>query len=162
MSLTSPPATLRAVADSDSAALIGLIEACWAPYPGCVLDVDAEEPWLLAPAAAYAEWGGVMWVATLDGAVVGCVGFKPYLNLAELKSLYVAAAARRRGLGERLTRLVEDAARRLGHRRIELWSDTRFIDAHRLYERLGYRRLPGTRELHDLSNSVERHYEKEL
>ena len=43
-----------------------------------------------------------------------------------------------------------------------LWSDTRFTGAHRLYERLGYRRLPESRTLGDVSNSVEHGYEKAL
>ncbi|MGB9377430.1 MAG: GNAT family N-acetyltransferase, partial [Mycobacteriales bacterium] len=153
---------IRAVADSDSAALIALIGDCWAAYPGTVMDVDGEEPWLRAPATAYSTWRGQMWVVTLDGAVVACAGIKPREDHAELKSLYVAAAARRRGLGERLTGLVEDAARRSGLRQMRLWSDTRFTDAHRLYDRLGYARLPMVRELHDLSNSVEYGYQKDL
>ncbi|MGZ4618494.1 MAG: hypothetical protein ACXV3F_07160 [Frankiaceae bacterium] len=39
--------------------------------------------------------------------------------------------------------------------RVELWSDTRFANAHRLYERLGYVRTGRRRELHDLSRSTE-------
>lgn len=162
VTMRKPLPVLRPVDDGDSAALIELIGTCWAAYPGCVLDIDGEEPWLRAPANAYREWGGAMWVAALDGRVVGCVGLKPYGEAAELKSLYIAPAARRRGLGERLSGLVETQARRRGHRRLELWSDTRFADAHRLYHRLGYRRLPGRRDLHDLSNSVEYHYTKDL
>jgi predicted GNAT family N-acyltransferase len=150
------------VDDGDSAALIELIGTCWAAYPGCVLDVDGEEPWLRAPATAYREWGGLMWVATLDGQVVACVGLKPRADAVELKSLYVAPAARRRGLGERLSRLVEVEATRRDVTRVVLWSDTRFTDAHRLYERLGYRRLSDVRELHDLSSSVEYSYQKDL
>ncbi|MDQ6875254.1 MAG: GNAT family N-acetyltransferase, partial [Actinomycetota bacterium] len=152
----------RPVEDADAPALIDLIGSCWAPYPGCVLDVDGEEPWLRAPASAYTSWRGRMWVAELDGAVVACVGMKPAPAGVELKSLYVAAAARRRGLGERLTRLVEEQAVADGARRVEMWSDTRFADAHRLYARLGYRRLPGERELHDRSRSVEYHFAKDL
>jgi hypothetical protein len=45
---------------------------------------------------------------------------------------------------------------------MELWSDTRFLDAHRLYERLGYRRTGRTRELHDLSDTVEYEFDKPL
>ena len=153
---------IRPVADSDSARLIDLIATCWAEYPGCVLDVDREEPWLRAPASAYLGWQGAMWVATIGDAVVACVGLKPTPGAVELKSLYVAVEARRRGLGERLTRLVEDEARRRGYRRIELWSDTRFTAGHRLYERLGYRRLPDVRQLADLSATTEYHYEKTL
>lgn len=162
VTMRKPLPVVRPVEDDDSAELIVLIEQCWAEYPGCVMDVDGEEQWLRAPATAYRGWGGQMWVATLDGQVVGCVGSKPHVDAVELKSLYVAPAGRRRGLGMRLSRLVEDEARRVGAGRLVLWSDTRFADAHRLYERLGYRRLPGLRELHDLSNSVEFHFDKPL
>jgi GNAT superfamily N-acetyltransferase len=83
-------------------------------------------------------------------------------DVVELKSLYVSAKARRQGLGELLTGLVEEEAVRRGARAVELWSDTRFADAHRLYARLGYRRLPHTRELHDLSDTTEYSFRKEL
>ncbi|TQS41751.1 GNAT family N-acetyltransferase [Cryptosporangium phraense] len=148
---------IRPVADSDSEALIELIGTTWAEYPGCVLDVDGEEPWLRAPATYYATHGGRLWVAELGGTVVGSVGIRPGPDpdTAELKSLYVSASARRHGLGEVLTSLVEDEAVRLGVRQLELWSDTRFLDAHRFYARLGYEQLPGSRELHDLSETVE-------
>ncbi len=162
VTMRKPLPVARAVDDSDSAALIELVGTCWAAYPGCVLDIDGEEPWLRAPASAYRDWAGLMWVATLDGQVVACVGCRPHDGAMELKSLYVAPTARRRGLGARLSRLVEQEAGRRGARRMVLWSDTRFADAHRLYERLGYRRLSGLRELHDLSASVEYSYEKQL
>lgn len=162
VTMRKPLPVVRPVDDADSAELIVLIEQCWAEYPGCVMDVDGEEQWLRAPAAAYRGWGGQMWVATLDEQVVACVGLRPHPDAVELKSLYVARAARRRGLGERLSRLVEDEAMGRGAGRLILWSDTRFGDAHRLYERLGYRRLPGRRELHDLSNSSEYRYAKLL
>ena len=156
---------IRSVRDEDSAELIELIGAAWAEYPGCVLDVDGEEPWLRAPASYYARNGGRMWVAELGGVVVGCIGLRPTgadPDVVELKSLYVAASARRHGLGEVLTSLVEDEAVQRGVRAIELWTDTRFADAHRFYARLGYTRLSGDRELHDLSNTVEYPYLKQF
>jgi ribosomal protein S18 acetylase RimI-like enzyme len=154
---------VRLVRDDDSAGLIALIGACWAEYPGCVLDVDGEEPWLRAPAAAYAESGGTCWVVEDAGEIVACVGVKPRADGdVELKSLYVAARARRQGLGERLTDLVEADAARLGAERIVLWSDTRFGAAHRLYERLGYVRTGRTRDLHDLSETTEYEFVKSL
>jgi putative acetyltransferase len=58
--------------------------------------------------------------------------------------------------------MVEREAARNSAAFVELWSDTRFLDAHRLYERLGYTRSPHTRELQDLSNSVEFHFLKHL
>jgi putative acetyltransferase len=57
---------------------------------------------------------------------------------------------------------VEVEARSRGVQAVELWSDTRFADAHRLYERRGYTRGPETRTLHDKSNSVEYYYRKYL
>jgi predicted GNAT family N-acyltransferase len=156
---------IRPVRDEDSAGLIELIGAAWAEYPGCVLDVDGEEPWLRAPASYYARNEGRMWVAELAGVVVGCVALRPTEaepDVIELKSLYVSASARRHGLGEVLTSLVEDEAVQRGVRAVELWTDTRFADAHRFYARLGYARLPGDRELQDLSKTVEYPFVKQF
>jgi putative acetyltransferase len=151
---------IRPVHDEDSTALIELIGACWSEYPGCVLDVDAEELWLRAPARAYREWAGAFWVVE-SGGVVACVGLKSHDGaVVELKSLYVARQDRRRGLGARLVGLVEMAAWRRGAALVQLWSDTRFTDAHRLYERLGYRRTGRTHDLHDLSASTEYQFTK--
>ena len=68
----------------------------------------------------------------------------------------------RRGIGRRLVAHAEEHARAKGATRMVFWSDTRFTHAHRLYESLGYRRVGRTRELGDISNSVEYRFEKEL
>ena len=46
-------AQLRPARDSDSAGVIALIGRVFAEYPGCVLDVEAEEPELRAPATHF-------------------------------------------------------------------------------------------------------------
>ena len=48
------PALIRPGRDDDAAGFIALIEACWAEYPGCILDVEAEAPHLRALASYYA------------------------------------------------------------------------------------------------------------
>ncbi|MBL7497529.1 GNAT family N-acetyltransferase [Frankia sp. CNm7] len=194
---------IRPVRDADGPELERLIGAVWSEYPGCVLDVDAEEPWLRHPAATYTgdvepgpgRYRGAMWVVEdvledlADDAVedvapgaaggsgdgAGAGGAPPAPRLAacvatretgdgrvELKSLYVAATARRRGLGAALVRRVEREARRRGAGLVELWSDTRFTDAHRLYERLGYVATGQIRDLRDLSNTTEVRYTRGL
>lgn len=158
MSLPIRPAT-----DADSTAIVALVGDCFAEYPGCVLDLPGIDAWMRAPASAYAGTGGQLWVVELDGVVVAIVGYKPTApGRVELKSLYVGAAARRRGLGARLVGAVEVAARAGGASVVELWSDSRFTDAHRLYERLGYRRGAQTRELHDPSDTTEYFFDRPL
>ena len=155
--------TVRDSRDDDAAGLIELLGGCFSEYPGCVLDVDGEMPQLRAIASTFAEHGGRFWTAELDGTIVACVGIAPVdPSGAELKHLYVAKSARRMGLGTSFVNIVEAEARARGATIVEMWSDTRFSDAHRLYERLGYVRSSKTRELHDLSNSVEYHFSKKL
>jgi putative acetyltransferase len=155
---------IREARDDDAAGLIALIDAVFSEYPGCVLELDHEMPQLKAIDTAFKAMGGRFWTAELDGTIVGCGGIAPAHDPAgaELKHLYVSKHVRRAGLGTAFVRLVEEEAARRRASFIELWSDTRFLDAHRLYERLGYTRLPDTRELDDLSNSIEFHFIKRM
>ena len=155
---------IRFARDEDSEHLIRLIGMVFAEYPGCILDVDAEMPELRTPASAAEADSGRWWVAELNGRIVGSVAVVPEDEdgILELKRLYVSSHARGRGLGAHLVSLVEAEARERGASSIILWTDTRFQDAHRLYQRLGFARAPRTRVLNDLSNSVEFHYTKDL
>ena len=150
--------------DDDAWDLIGLVSGCWSEYPGCVLDVHGEAPELLAIATHYADHDGRFWITEADHRVVGSIGTRPAPATGGmlLEKLYVAPGARRQGLGRRLVGLVEEEAMRRGLGRVELWTDTRFEDAHRLYEACAYQRDSDTRELHDLSNTTELHYSKAL
>ncbi|HEX4015771.1 MAG TPA: GNAT family N-acetyltransferase [Frankiaceae bacterium] len=151
---------LRPVTDADSAGLIELIGGVWADYPSIVLDIDGEEPWLRAPAAAYPSDGsrGELWVVPLPDAdgLLACAGWRPHAGGVELKSLYVAAKSRRQGWGSRLVHFVERRAGcQFSRERVKAWSDSRFTDSHQLYARLGYRWTGATRDLHDKSATVE-------
>lgn len=158
---------LRPIRDGDAAALADLIGGVYAEYPGCVLDLPGVDADLRAPRTTIEAKGGDWWVVEDDaGRLVATCGWAPvdgaHGPTIELKRLYVAASRRGRGLGRWLVEQVEQVARERGCPVVELWSDTRFADAHRLYERLGYERLPETRELHDPSDTTERRFRKEL
>ena len=137
-----------------------LIAGVYAEYD-CVFDAERDEHHLLEPGPYFRAHGGEFWVVEQDGVIRATCGVLLHEDAGELKTLYVHPSLRRRGLGRRLTNLAMDYARRRGKRKMILWSDTRFADAHRLYHSMGYRQI-GTRELHDSNNSVEYGFERSL
>ncbi len=92
-----------------------------------------------------------VWVAVDARGVVGTVTFvEPGSALceigrdgeAEIRSLAVLPAASGEGIGEALTRHTIALARERGLGSMVLSSSTTMHTAHRLYERLGFTRLP--------------------
>ncbi|MDX8145567.1 GNAT family N-acetyltransferase [Lentzea sp. BCCO 10_0061] len=86
-----------------------------------------------------------------SGTVLGSVTVvhpgTPYAEISrqgelEFRMLAVTAAARGRGVGETLVRAVIDKAREAGATHVVLSSSEKMLAAHRLYERLGFTRLP--------------------
>ncbi|WP_125777317.1 GNAT family N-acetyltransferase [Antribacter gilvus] len=83
----------------------------------------------------------------LLGGVTYVPGPGPMADLAregeaEIRMLAVDAEARGRGVGEALARACLDQAKAAGVGRVVLSSQTAMRAAHRLYERLGFQRLP--------------------
>jgi GNAT superfamily N-acetyltransferase len=154
--------SLRPGRDDDAEGFIGLIGACWAEYPGCILDVDGELPELRHLASYFAQAGGMLWAAEADGELVGMVATRPLgaEDAWEICKVYVAAPQRGTGLAHRLLDTAEAHARAAGAKRLVLWTDTRFDAAHRFYEKRGYVRQGAIRILDDLSKSLEFRYAK--
>jgi ribosomal protein S18 acetylase RimI-like enzyme len=105
----------------------------------------------LADSAARFRDAEILVAADDSGAVLGSVTVvhpgTPYAEISrpgelEFRMLSVAAAARGRGVGEALVRAVVDRARAAGLDRVVLSSSEKMLAAHRLYERLGFTRLP--------------------
>ena len=155
---------IRPVRDGDRQDLFGLIAICYADYPGCFVDPHDDLPDLRAPSTSYERVGGAFWAVEDErGRVCACVAVDfPEERSAELHRLYVRPDQRGQGLGSRLVRRAEAHARSKGASRMVLWSDTRFVTAHRLYARLGYEQAEGQRQLADISQSVEYGFEKTL
>ena len=86
-----------------------------------------------------------------SGTVLGSVTVvhpgTPYAEISrpgelEFRMLAVSERARGRGVGETLVRAVLDRAREAGATHVVLSSSEKMPAAHRLYERLGFTRLP--------------------
>ncbi|WP_428483341.1 GNAT family N-acetyltransferase [Rhodopila sp.] len=150
--------SIRLGRDSDGPALIALIAACWAVYPGLRMDVDREMPELHALAAYYQ---GALWVAQRGHRVVGMIATRPLgEDVWETCRVYVDPTLHGSRLAHELLDTAEGHALRHGARRFVLWTDTRFQRAHAFYEKRSYIRHGGIRVLHDLSASLEFGYAK--
>lgn len=145
---------VRAAIPADAPAIQQLINGIFGEY-GLALMVNGVDEHLAQPAEYFHARGGEFWVVEIGGRIVATVGALPHDGeTVELKALYVHPSMRRQGWGRRLTMLVMGYARAHDKKRVILWSDTRFTDAHRLYRGLGFRPF-GQRELHDIYNSSE-------
>ncbi|HEV7842158.1 MAG TPA: GNAT family N-acetyltransferase [Pyrinomonadaceae bacterium] len=150
----------RPTVPEDVPGILALIAEVYGEYD-CVLDAETEERHLLEPGPYFRARGGEFWVVEDAGRIVATAAVMLEEEAGELKSLYVHTSLRRQGWGRRLTELTIEYARARAKRRMILWSDTRFLDAHSLYRNLGFREM-GVRELHDSNNSVEYGFELSL
>lgn len=86
---------------------------------------------------------GAFFVARSDGLPLGCVGLKgDRSELAEIKRLWVAPAARGLGLARRLMGAAENAAGRLGIKLLRLDTNSALPEASRLYRSTGWTEIP--------------------
>jgi len=120
----------RALA-ADSPAAAAVVRAVYDEF-GFTWDEAGYHADLLDVEASYAAF----FVAELEGRIVGTAGLT---RRGSLERLYVLPEARGSGAGSALLKAVAGEARRRGHDRLEIWSDKRFADAHRLYQRHGAR-----------------------
>ena len=154
MSPTIVPATR-----ADAPGVIALIGRVFAEY-GWIWDPAAEVPDLLRW-TPYEPPGGAFFVIREGRRIVGSVGVdRVEADAAELHRLYLDPGMRGRGLGDALVETILGWCRARDIPRLVLWSDTRFVHAHRLYLRHGFRRA-GERELaEDVNQTREFRFER--
>lgn len=86
--------------------------------------------------------GGLFLVARQSGATVGCAGLLLLPGVTgEVKRVFVAPAARGRGVGTQLMRAVEDAARGRQVARLRLDTRSNLTEARRMYAKEGYQEV---------------------
>ena len=124
-----------ATADAMVEAFIAWAEATYGPYDP---NAAPTRPHELAPP------GGVFLVAWDEDEPVGCAALKRLdERTGEVRRVYVAAAARRRGAGEAMMLRLEDEGRARGYERLRLDIGDRQPEAMALYTGLGYTEIPG-------------------
>jgi len=90
----------------------------------------------------YAERGGRFWVAADGDRIIGMFGLERHGDDGmELRRMYVAPEARRRGLARRMLALAEDHCREAGVGEMHLSTAEIQKAAIALYEACGYRRV---------------------
>jgi putative acetyltransferase len=151
---------LRPTIPSDVPAILSLIAGIFEEYD-CKLNAETEDTHLLEPGPYFRASGGEFWVVEDEGSILATVAVSLHDDSSELKALYVHPTLRRHGWGRKLTELAIEHARAGGRTRMLLWSDTRFLAAHRLYQKMGFEKF-GERDLNDSNNSREFGFEREI
>ena len=165
---------LRAVTDADGPALVALIGAAYEEYACGPLDPGGFDADLAAPATSALASGRSWWVIADGERVTASVAHGPLHRSAvavadngadtggspvvELHRLYLAPEVRGSGLATTLVRAVAAEARLVGAGALEAWSDTRLVDAHTRYLRLGFTPTGAQRDLHDPAGTTEVHF----
>lgn len=122
-------------------------DICSRYYGRPVTDAEVDEALRELPSDDLVLPHGLLLVAHQDAAVLGCAGLRLLPGrIGEVTRVFVAHAARGRGIGGRLMIELE----RHGHEHdvATLRLDTRgdLVEARRLYTRLGYREVPAFNE----------------
>jgi putative acetyltransferase len=103
----------------------------------------ADEVQLADPQGAIIDAGGAVFIAELDGEVVGTAAVTPHApGEVELLKVTVADTLRGAGLGRRLVDVCIDQARSMGAHTMMLMSSSRLQAALRLYVRMGFTPRP--------------------
>jgi GNAT superfamily N-acetyltransferase len=133
---------IRHVRPGDETQLAGLLEDHERHYGDPVREGSGAE------GAAFLVGGGTLCLVAEDGeTLVGFAILNPYfpaMGLTHglfLKELYVAAAARSKGVGEQLIAAIRALAAERGDTRVIWTTGTDNTGAQRLYDRLGVRRI---------------------
>ena len=139
--------TIRPIVAADDAAMASIIRTVM-PSFGAVGDGfainDPEVDWM---SRAYSEPRCSYFVVEVDGVVKGGAGVAPLVggeeDLCELRKMYFLPEMRGQGAGAAMMARCLEAARGHGFKRCYLETLRGMDAAMKLYERSGFRRIPG-------------------
>jgi ribosomal protein S18 acetylase RimI-like enzyme len=125
---------IRPAHPADTTAVREVVRAAYARY-----ETRMEKP----PAPVLADYeslvaDGDVWVADVEGAVVGVLVIRPSGAALELENVAVAPGHQGLGHGRALIDFAERRARELGLQAVELYTNEAMVENLRLYPALGY------------------------
>ena len=165
---------IRAATQDDADQVVAVVRAVYVEY-GFTWEEGGYHADLYDLQAHYLDAGHAFFVAEQEGgAITGTCALELFNELpgqpgetvrfqgktrvaaadCSLERLYVHPSARRQGIGHALLDRTAQEAKAAHRKRMELWSDKRFQDAHRLYLRNGAQ-IVGERICHDPDQSPE-------
>ncbi len=141
------PFAIRPIAPGDSAAVANIIRSVMPEFGAGGPGFAIHDPEINDMAAAYAQPGNAYFVVERDGLVLGGGGVAALTGadgrVCELRKMYFLPQLRGLGAGGALISLCLRTARELGYARCYLETLTGMDAAQRLYEKHGFRRIPG-------------------
>lgn len=154
---------LRPAIKSDIPIMSGIISSVFDEYGWKFVEVD-ELPDFVFYDKYYSnpEIAELFAITDEDENVIGSIALKNDGRGPYLSRVYLLATYRGLGLGKWMTNYVLEVAKSRGFNSIHLWTDTRFLEAHRMYERLGFHMTGDFRSLHDTNRSFEFKMEIEI
>ena len=138
---------IRPIEAGDDAAMAGIIRAVMPEFGACGDGFAINDPEVDWMSRAYAQPRSAYFVLESGGVVVGGGGVAPLeggdADTCELRKMYFLPEARGLGAGAAMMARCLEAARAAGFRRCYLETLAGMDAAMKLYERSGFRRIPG-------------------
>lgn len=133
---------IRPIRPEDDAAMAEIMRTVMLSYGVSGPGTAMEDPEVDALSSSYPGDKSQYFVIE-DGQILGGAGFGPLAGgsegICELRKVYLKSEARGRGLGRALVMRMLELAAAEGYRTCYLETVPQMVEAHRLYERLGFR-----------------------
>ncbi|HWM86120.1 MAG TPA: bifunctional helix-turn-helix transcriptional regulator/GNAT family N-acetyltransferase [Kofleriaceae bacterium] len=138
---------IRPITRKDDPVVAGIVRAGLTEFGATGPGFAIHDPEVDSISAGYSAPGHGYWVLVRRGQVVGGGGFAPLTGgepgVCELRKMYFTPEARGVGMGARMLAHVLEEASRAGHRTCYLETLEAMVQARRLYESFGFRRIEG-------------------
>lgn len=137
---------IRHIEQKDNVLLANIIRSCFHDYGvKCTAGTVYQDPTTDDLYSLFQTPKSLLWVAELEGELVGCCGIFPTENLpencTELVKFYISENGRGKGIGRLLLEKTINTAREFGYSQVYLESIPEFSTAVSIYEKQGFKFL---------------------